>query len=708
MQKGVGMSIQLFEHNQIAYESAVTMLNEEGRAAVIHPTGTGKSFIAFKLAQDQPDARICWLSPSEYIFNTQRENIHKVMQKDACTSFENIRFLSYAKLMMNEDCIPELKPDYIILDEFHRCGAAEWGKSVQKLLEAYPRAKRLGLSATNIRYLDNQRDMAQEIFEGNIASEMTLGEAIARGILSAPKYIVALYSYEQELLKLEKQIAAAENEGLKSENTKLLEQLRRALANADGPDRIFYKYMQKKHGKYIVFCSDKEHMTRIKDLAGEWFHMVDPEPHIYTAYYNNPETSKDFQQFKEDQSEHLKLLYCIDMLNEGVHVDDIDGVILLRPTVSPIIYLQQIGRCLAAGSSEEPVIFDLVNNFDSLYCIDYLKQEMEDAKALMPSTYNERAPFEERFQILDESRDCKQLFRQLQANLSSAWGIYYQAAAQYFKENGHLKIPKSYVTYTGLTVGSWLQTQRRVYAGKVAGDLSQEKIQRLNDIGMIWDIRKNNWQEGYEALLTYYKVNGHTDVKAKYVNEDGFPLGTWVSNLRVTVKKLGPDQVLSEEQQNQLKAVGMIWDKNAEKMDTYLQAATEYRQQHGNLDVPAKFITESGLPLGRWLHYIKSGKNGEKKVRDVLSREQIARLNALGMIWDKDNITLWNHKFDLARAYYEEHGNLDIPVAYCVDNVKLGRWISTIRSKRKKPGSSGVVLDEERISALDSIGMRWE
>ena len=75
MQKGVGMSIQLFEHNQIAYESAVAMLNEEGRAAVIHPTGTGKSFIAFKLAQDQPDARICWLSPSEYIFNTQRENI---------------------------------------------------------------------------------------------------------------------------------------------------------------------------------------------------------------------------------------------------------------------------------------------------------------------------------------------------------------------------------------------------------------------------------------------------------------------------------------------------------------------------------------------------------------------------------------------------------------------------------------------------------
>lgn len=62
------------------------------------------------------------------------------------------------------------------------------------------------------------------------------------------------------------------------------------------------------------------------------------------------------------------------MLNEGIHVDDVDGVILLRPTVSPIIYLQQIGRALSAGSEKTPVIFDLVNNFDSLYCIDCLKK----------------------------------------------------------------------------------------------------------------------------------------------------------------------------------------------------------------------------------------------------------------------------------------------------------------------------------------------
>lgn len=146
------------------------------------------------------------LSPSEYIYKTQLENID--------TQFSNIEYMSYSRLMKHEDSIDTLHPDYIILDEFHRCGAAEWGKSVRKLLEAYPKAKRLGLSATNIRYLDNQRNMAEELFEGNIASEMTLGEAIVREILPEPKYVIAMYSYKKELEQLKKRIEAYQTRDL--------------------------------------------------------------------------------------------------------------------------------------------------------------------------------------------------------------------------------------------------------------------------------------------------------------------------------------------------------------------------------------------------------------------------------------------------------------------------------------------------------------
>ena len=326
------MSIHLFKHNQEAYNSVTAMLEREKMAAVIHPTGTGKSLIAFKLAEEHPSEKFLWLSPSEYIYQTQLENLGM--------EFDNIQFMSYSRLMKNEDSIETLHPDYIILDEFHRCGAAEWGKSVRKLLTACPDAKRLGLSATNIRYLDNQRNMAEEIFDGKIASEMTLGEAIVRGILPEPKYVIAMYSYKKELDQLKKRVQALSNQGLITENQKLLEQLRRALEQAEGLDIVFEKHMEKKNGKYIVFCSGKEHMDEMKEQVSTWFRRVDREPRIYTAFYNDTATDREFREFKKDNSAHLKLLFCIDMLNEGVHVDDVDGVILLRPTAMWSIYRQ--------------------------------------------------------------------------------------------------------------------------------------------------------------------------------------------------------------------------------------------------------------------------------------------------------------------------------------------------------------------------------
>lgn len=694
------MSIHLFEHNQKAYEAVTEMLEKDGMAAVIHPTGTGKSMIAFKLVEEHPLNHFLWLSPSEYIYQTQVENLN--------VKFPNIQFMSYSRLMKNEDCIETLHPDYIIVDEFHRCGAREWGKSIKKLLDTYPDARRLGLSATNIRYLDNQRNMAEEIFNGKIASEMTLGEAIVREILPEPKYVIAMYSYRKELDQLKKRIQTLSNQGLVAENQKLLEQLRRALEQADGLEQVLQKHMEKKDGKYIVFCSDKEHMDEMKEQVPIWFGQVDSRPHIYTAFYNDTATDKEFAAFKKDDSGHLKLLFCIDMLNEGVHVDDVDGVILLRPTVSPIIYLQQIGRALSAGSKKTPVIFDLVNNFDSLCCIDCLKNEMEEAFVLFPTTYGERAHFSDRFRIIDETKDSRILFRKLQANLSSAWDTYYTAARQWYQEKGNLRIPKSYVTSTGLTLGSWIQTQRRVYSGAVAGGLTEEKVRKLNEIGMIWDARDQSWNNALAELQTYFNEHGNLDIKARYETPDGFKLGRWVCNLRTKVRTKGLDQALTPEQQQQLTELGMIWDRNSEKWEDYFEAAENYYKTHGNLDVMTKYVTENGLPLGRWLSEISHQVCGENQDQISLSEEQLKRLRSIGFRQEKKTDRQWNEKYMLARNYYETYGNLNILLSYSINGVRLGRWIANVRSKRKHPASSGMVLGEERIRQLDSIGMNWK
>lgn len=168
------------------------------------------------------------------------------------------------------------------------------------------------------------------------------------------------------------------------------------------------------------------------------------------------------------------------------------------------------------------------------------------------------------------------------------------------------------------------------------------------------------------------------------------------------------NQALTKEQQEQLAALGMIWDRNTEKWEEYFEAAQEYYRQHGNLDVMAKYVTEEGLPLGRWLSDISNKVSDENLRRVSLTDEQLERLKSIGFKQEKKTARQWNEKYELAKNYYEIHGDLNVPLSYCVNDVKLGWWISNIRSKRKYPGSNGMALSQERIRQLDNIGMNWK
>ena len=709
------MNLKLFEHNRQAYEAAVNLMKETGKAAVIHPTGTGKSFIAFQLAADYPERKIFWLSPSEYIYQTQLENLTKTLEGAENADLDylksQIQFFTYSKLMMNEDEIKTLKPDFIILDEFHRCGAAEWGRSVKKLLDFYPQAKVLGLSATNIRYLDNCRDMVEELFDGCIASRMSLGEAIAKNILPAPTYVISMYSYQEEMKRLQKRIeankfATEKNTILKEKQEKILEQLRRSLEQADGLDVVFKRHMKKKNGKYLVFCADKKHMTEMISHVEEWFRFVDSTPHIYRVYYDNPTTSQDFEDFKADKSEHLKLLFCIDMLNEGVHVEGIDGVILLRPTASPILYFQQIGRALNTGKGKDfqPIIFDIVNNFDSLYSIDALKKEFEESIRMIPCTETEQSKYHDAFHIIDELLNVRTLFGTLADSLNVSWNTYYIEAKKYFEQNANLKVPKKYVTEQGLNLGMWLATQRRVYAGKVVGILTEEQIQKLEDIGMDWENSlEQKFKEGFAALVTYQNAYGNTDVNINYRTEEGYALGRWVSNIRTAYKKgkleLRRIQLLNE--------IGMIWDVREYRWDRSYEAVAAYYEINGDLNMPQNYVDEKGNSLIIWLRNQKNTFNG-KTNSTPLTQEQMHKLEALGLQWTNKYEDRWQKWYELAELYYKEHGDLKVSSTYCMKGEALGKWLYAVRLARKIPESSNRKLTEERIRQLDAIGMLWD
>ena len=696
------MGLNLYAHNAKAYKSAVAMMQQYGKAAIVHPTGTGKSYIAFKLIEDHPEAVILWLSPSEYIFKTQLDSLKK---QDADLSLANVAFYTYAKLMCcTDEQLEEIaaqKPVYIILDEFHRAGAEYWGKGVEKLLQLCPSAKLLGLTATNVRYLDNNRDMAAELFEGHIASEMTLGEAIVRGILTAPKYVTTVYRYQNELARYQQRVDNLHSVGIQDVNQKYLDALRRALEQADGLDKVFQKHITNPSGKYIVFCANKEHMSEMQSHVPEWFGKITTNGvHVYKAYSSDPATSREFEAFKADASPALKLLFCIDMLNEGVHVEGISGVILFRPTISPIIYKQQIGRALTAGDSATPLILDIVNNFEGLCSIAGLQNEMTQAVQRLYANGESGRIVTERFEIIEQVRDCRILFEQLQRSLSSTWDHYYAQASIYYIEHNNLNVPVSYTTVAGLSLGSWLQVQRLVRAGKRVGNLTQQQIDRLDALGMEWDGRLDlAWKRAFAMAETYYQEHGNLFVPNRYKAKDGFALGQWISVRRQ--KYL--DGELTAEQIQQLESIGMAWDTVSARWEKGYAEATAYYAANGNLEVPSKYVTPSGVALGSWISTQRRLYQEQK-----LSADKIDRLEKIAMDWTDSHDRSWQKYYTAAVQYRQAHGNLDIPAGYVTaDGITLGKWFTRLRHIYEKSGTGTRALSAARKAMLDNLGMQW-
>lgn len=692
----------LYGHNLAAYGAALAMMEKTGKAAVIHPTGTGKSFIAFCLCAEHQEQTVCWLSPSGYIFKMQEENWIAA----GGTIPGNIRFFTYAKLLlMGDEEISGLQPDYIVLDEFHRLGAEMWGSGVRRLRERYPEARVLGLSATNIRYLDNQRDMAQELFDGNIASVLSLGEAIVRGILNPPKYVLSVYSWQKDLEQYEERVRTAKSRAVREEAGKYLEALRRALEKADGLPEIFRKHLPDRTGKYIVFCAGLRHMQEMMEKVPEWFAEIDKEPRIYPVFSEDPEAEKNLAAFRADDSSHLKLLFCIDMLNEGIHVEDISGVLLLRPTVSPVIYKQQIGRALSAGKKKDAVIFDIVLNIENLCSIGAVEEEMRTVMACYQSQGREKEIVNGRFRVIDEVKDCIRLFQKLNETLGASWETMYGAAERYYREHGDLLVPKRHITKEGYSLGAWIATQRRVYAGKADGVLTEEQIERLFKIGMRWQSAGDAaWKKNYAAAERYYQEHGNLLVNISENDYCGVALGKWIAQLR-TCRKNGTRSVfLTPERITALDAIGMVWDVPAYQWEQNYRAAERYYREHGSLNMPHDYVDKEGLCLGAWISKMRMARGNANYRGAALTEEQIEKLSAIGMEWGSRHDAAWENAYAEACRYRAGCGSLEIPVAYVTERgCRLGKWLRHQREACREGR-----LSAERKEKLSAIGMVWE
>jgi superfamily II DNA or RNA helicase len=666
--------------NKIAAENVLRLLRTERLAAIIQPTGTGKSGIIYKTLCSFADEKKLVIAPNTAILKQYKDEYK--------WSIPNTEYMTYSYLTRRTSQeIKQLDISLLVLDEYHRAGADEWGRKIQKLINSHPGIKIVGASATPTRYLDGNRDMTQELFKNNKASDISFEQAIVKEMLPIPIYVSALYSIKEEFEHLLKKITTSQT----GDKALLIDKLNTAKIDwesCNGIPSIIDKYIRPEDYKFIVFCESEEHLRNMRVEVEKWFRKSDSfknrEIQRYTVMnkYSKNENNKQLNGFrKAKDNRKLHLLFAINMLNEGIHIKDVSGAILLRSTVSPTIYFQQIGRALETDKPFRPLIFDFVNNFNAIRSNDLLNNigEAEDEENRTRSTIG-LPPINilEFLSIYDETKDIHRLFQEIEQHIKPKWERMYGELVVFWKENGYCMVPYN---YSNQCLARWVVTQRQFYKKQ---QLSLDRVKKLESIDFIWDPIQYNWDEMYKSLVNYYEENKHCDVPRSYENKR---LAQWVGEQRAR-KKNG---TIIDEQIEMLEIIGFKWSLAPNNGETLFQQLVAFKEEHGHCNVPTYY--ENG-PLAKWV-----GRKRTKFNCGELSDEEIAKLQNIGFLFSPF-IDKWNNNYELLVAFQREFGHCNIPQR---DKNSLGLWIHRQR-QQKKQGN----LSAEQIEKLDKLNFDWD
>ena len=238
---------------------------------------------------------------------------------------------------------------------------------------------------------------------------------------------------------------------------------------------------------------------------------------------------------------------------------------------------------------------------------------------------------------------------------------------------------------------------------------------------------KENWMHKYSLAKAYFEYHGNLEISQSYktlngyeYSEKGIALGTWITNQRQAYKGMG-NYKITEEQIKLLEEIGMRFETNYKEKEwnKKYELAKAYFEHNRNLEIPQSYKTlngyeyaEEGIALGTWLNTQRQAYKNQGIYK--ITEEQIKLLEEIGMHFEtRDNNEEWNKKYELAKIYFEHHGNLEIPQSYKTLNgyeyaeggIALGVWIITQRQAYK--GQSTNKITEIQIKLLEEIRMKW-
>ena len=687
------MSMTLNPVNEAAFQKAVQSLETLNRAAVFHPTGTGKSCIAWKVVEAHPQTTFFWL-----VAGAQRLALRQaeLTRYNGGTLPGNVRFCDCEKLAAATPeqwvRLGEQKPGCIVLDCYHELSAVCWAQSVQKLLRMCPQAKVLGLGVPNGAPVCAA---AQELFADCIVSHMTVAEAMAAGTMPVPSaYAALLWPQEEELATLRARI---KNLCMPKGDTSLrvqYEELSWSLRQVENLTVLLPRLLSDTSGHYLVLFESAAYQEKLGAELEQLLRTVDPAVRFYAADHACFADSAAVETFLSDTAPGPKVLLCVNAPGVQQPLEGLAGVILVRQSSLMSTFKQMLCRALVAAGSRSVPVFDLVAQFEGLGNGRTLQRDCTEAMTKAGSKtpgFRQERPMQQTYR----------LYGKLRREMEARWEVLCQAAADAAVKEGTLELPRSYTIHSGVPVGKWLELQRQVQAGQRPGRLTAEQAVKLEKLGIRWNHRlEAAWEKGFASAQKYRTEHGDLLVPVRYRDKNDFALGEWIVYNRQ--RYLGGN--LTQNRIERLEAIGMVWSTSNDLWEQNYAAATQYYLEHGDLEVPIKYETPSGFGLGVWLGAQRAAhKAGE------LPQEQLERLDALGMDWTNRNDRKWMSLYDVAAAYYHEHGNLNVPSEYVTpDGVLLGKWVARQRYAYLNPDRSSARVTPERKALLDKLGMVWE
>ena len=261
------------------------------------------------------------------------------------------------------------------------------------------------------------------------------------------------------------------------------------------------------------------------------------------------------------------------------------------------------------------------------------------------------------------------------------WEEGFSALLEFQKREGHCLIAASH-REGEIKLGSWVVVQR-----SRKSRLSQNQIQKLDQLGFCWDPIRDQWERNFAALLKFNDRQGHCLVPRSH-NEDGVKLGHWVGNQRVKKKFLTPDQL------KRLNALGFSWDPTAEQWEAAFTELVKFHKREGHCRVAQSQKSSGGdFRLGAWVRW-------QRHNRSQLSPDKLKRLNSLGFSWSV-HAEQWEEGFSALLRFHKREGHARVPRGHKESKFKLDTWVLTQRRNRN-------TLTFSQLKRLNALGFSWD